>query len=31
NGWKEWKTKHGQTLDDYVGRDNGISEPRNQE
>ena len=31
NGWKEWKTKHGQTLDDYVGRDNDISESQNQE
>lgn len=22
NGWKEWKTQHGQTLDDYIGRSN---------
>ena len=24
NGWKEWKTKHGQTLDEYIDRDKDI-------
>lgn len=24
NGWKEWKTTHGQTLDEYFGRDKDI-------
>lgn len=26
NGWREWKTSTGQTLDDYVGREKDIAE-----